>query len=55
MLSLETVAGESYVETAASPSSEGVVALIGLAGDWIGTASLSCSAPLPAESRRRCS
>lgn len=45
MLSLETVAGESYVETTASPSSEGVVALIGLAGDWIGTASLNCSGP----------
>ena len=45
MLSLETVAGEPYLETAASPSSEGVVALIGLAGDWVGTASLSCSAP----------
>jgi chemotaxis protein CheX len=45
MLSLETAAGESYLETAASPSSEGVVALIGLAGDWIGTASLNCSGP----------
>src|SRR5690242_2027457 len=44
MLSLETAIGESYVETTASPSSEGVVALIGLAGDWIGTASLNCSA-----------
>jgi chemotaxis protein CheX len=44
MLSLEIAAGESYVETAASPSSEGVVALIGLAGNWIGTASLNCSA-----------
>src|SRR5260370_27290131 len=45
MLSLVTRAGEAYTETAASPSTEGVVALIGLAGDWIGTASLSCSAP----------
>jgi chemotaxis protein CheX len=45
MLSLETAAGEAYTERAAAPSSEGVVALIGLAGDWIGTASLSCSAP----------
>jgi chemotaxis protein CheX len=45
MLALEIQAGEPYVETTASPSSEGVVALIGLAGEWAGTASLTCSAP----------
>jgi len=45
MLALEIVNGEAYVETEAAPSSEGVVALIGLAGEWVGTASLSCSAP----------
>jgi chemotaxis protein CheX len=45
MLAMEIVPGEPYVETNAAPSSEGVVALIGLAGEWVGTASLSCSAP----------
>lgn len=45
MLAMEIVPGEAYVERDAAPSSEGVVALIGLAGEWVGTASLSCSAP----------
>ena len=36
MLALEIVPGEAYVETAAAPSSEGVVALIGLAGERVG-------------------
>jgi chemotaxis protein CheX len=45
MLAMEIVAGQPFIETEASPSSEGVVALIGLAGEWVGTASLSCSAP----------
>jgi chemotaxis protein CheX len=45
MLAMEVEGGEAYVETEGSPSSEGVVALIGLAGRWVGTASLSCSAP----------
>jgi len=44
MLSLEIRPGAAYLETTASPSSEGVVALIGLAGTWSGTGSLSCSA-----------
>jgi chemotaxis protein CheX len=44
MLALEIQAGEAHVENTASPSSEGVVALIGLAGEWSGTGSLSCSA-----------
>src|SRR5947209_2074570 len=45
MLAMEIIAGEAYVEKEASPSTEGVVALIGLAGQWVGTASLCCSAP----------
>ena len=45
MLGMDIRAGEPYVETTASPSSEGVVALIGLAGQWVGTASLNCSPP----------
>jgi chemotaxis protein CheX len=44
MLALEIQPGEPYQEAAAAPSSEGVVALIGLSGEWAGTASLSCSA-----------
>jgi chemotaxis protein CheX len=45
MLAMQIGAGEPYVEKTAEPSREGVVALIGLAGEWVGTASLSCSAP----------
>src|SRR5512132_3735622 len=45
MLGMKVEPGEPYVESTASPSSEGVVALIGLAGEWAGTASLNCSAP----------
>ncbi len=44
MLSMEIVPGQAFIETDATPSSEGVVALIGIAGEWVGTASLSCSA-----------
>ena len=44
MLALEIRPGKAYVETTAAPSTEGVVALIGLAGEWSGTGSLSCSA-----------
>jgi chemotaxis protein CheX len=46
MLAMEIQAGDAYVETTAEPSREGVVALIGLAGQWVGTTSLSCSAAL---------
>ena len=46
MLSLAIRPGEAYVEKTAAPSTEGVVALIGLAGDWCGTGSVSCSAAL---------
>jgi|SRR5581483_836503 len=45
MLAMQVTPGEAFVEREAAPSSEGVVALIGLAGEWVGTASLSCSAP----------
>ncbi len=44
MLALEIRHGNAFIETTAAPSSEGVVALIGLAGEWSGTGSLSCSA-----------
>src|SRR5262249_16359221 len=44
MLDMNIAKRKPYVERHTSPSSEGVVALVGLAGDWMGNASLSCSA-----------
>jgi chemotaxis protein CheX len=46
MLGLEVICGEPYTETDARGQSDGIIALIGLAGDWIGTASLCCSAAM---------
>ena len=43
MLALEIKPGEAFVEQNELPASEKVVALIGLAGQWIGTGMLSCS------------
>ncbi len=45
MLSLELKPGEVYVEKPEAAPSSGVVSLIGLAGPWVGTGSLSCTAP----------
>ncbi len=44
MLGLEATAGEAYVSKNRTDPVDGVVSLIGLAGDWIGTGSISCSA-----------
>jgi chemotaxis protein CheX len=44
MLGLEVVPGEAVAEQAAPGPTEGVVSLIGLAGPWVGTGSISCSA-----------
>ena len=44
MLSQTPVAGAGYTEAAAALSSNGVVSLVGLAGPWVGTGSISCSA-----------
>ena len=44
MLSQTPEAGEGYAETAAASSNNGVVSLVGLAGPWVGTGSISCSA-----------
>ena len=44
MLSQTPDAGEAYSETAAALSSNGVVSLVGLAGPWVGTGSIACSA-----------
>jgi len=44
MLTLEVVAGEVFTEKQEAAPATGVVSLIGLAGSWVGTGSLSCSA-----------
>ncbi|HET8546790.1 MAG TPA: chemotaxis protein CheX [Bryobacteraceae bacterium] len=46
MLSDQVVPGEAYSERNASTNSEGVVALIGMTGAWIGTGILMCPATL---------
>lgn len=44
MLNLELTAGEVFVEKEEAAPASGVVSLIGLAGPWVGSGSLSCSA-----------
>jgi chemotaxis protein CheX len=44
MLGQEVVAGDAYLDHLSSPSSNGIVSFIGLAGAWMGTGSISCSA-----------
>jgi chemotaxis protein CheX len=44
MLSLEVKPGEVFVEKEEPVPSSGVVSLIGLAGSWVGSGSLACSA-----------
>src|SRR5947208_13575080 len=46
MLGLEIAAGDSYTETKAPGPSDGVIAVIGLAGVWVGTGSICCNAPM---------
>jgi chemotaxis protein CheX len=46
MLGLEVLCGEHYAETNARGQSDGIIAVIGLAGEWIGTASICCSAAM---------
>ena len=43
MLGLEITSGEAYIEQSTPTETERVVALIGLAGTWIGTGMVSCS------------
>jgi chemotaxis protein CheX len=45
MLGQSIVAGDAYLDNVASPAGNGVVSFIGLAGAWMGTGSISCSAP----------
>jgi chemotaxis protein CheX len=44
MLGLELTAGEVFVEKEEAVPASGVVSIIGLAGAWVGSGSLSCSA-----------
>jgi chemotaxis protein CheX len=44
MLNLTVTPGEVFVEKEEAVPSSGVVSLIGLAGPWVGTGSLACSA-----------
>ncbi len=46
MLGLDIIAGEAIIEQYAPTENERVVALIGLAGSWIGTFMLSCKPEL---------
>jgi chemotaxis protein CheX len=45
MLSMEPSPGEAYIDSGHSLLQNGVVSLIGLAGEWVGTGSISCTAP----------
>ncbi len=44
MLGMEIEAQPAFVDKTAPGSTDGVVSLIGLAGKWVGTGSISCSA-----------
>jgi chemotaxis protein CheX len=46
MLGVDMVSTESFVQTTATAPAAGVVSLVGLAGDWIGTGSISCSSAM---------
>jgi len=45
MLEMELTPQAPYVQHVPPPPTEGVVSLIGLAGKWVGTGSVFCSAP----------
>jgi len=45
MLGIEVTAGEPFIGNSTGTDS-GVLALLGLAGAWVGTGSISCSAPI---------
>jgi chemotaxis protein CheX len=46
MLGLEVVTKDAYTEINPPGPSNGLIGIIGLAGAWVGTASMCCSAPL---------
>ena len=46
MLGVDAVAGDRFTEKVPPHPSHGVVSLIGMAGSWVGTGGMSCSAEL---------
>jgi chemotaxis protein CheX len=46
MLAMELQTADAYVEHTGALANNGVVSFIGLAGSWVGTGSISCSATL---------
>ena len=46
MLNMKAQAGDAYSISGSPISAEGVVSLVGLAGPWMGTGSLSCNSKL---------
>ena len=46
MVGLEATAGDAYQSRGAPSPTEGVVSLIGLAGPWLGTGYISCTAEM---------
>jgi len=46
MLNLELTTGDIRSEVSAPGPNDGIIAVIGLAGAWVGTASLSCNASM---------
>ena len=46
MLGMDAKFGEHFVEDPGKGLSMGVIGIIGLVGDWTGTAVVSCSSPL---------
>ncbi len=45
MLNIELEQADAYIDSTTRPNGDGLVAFVGLAGTWVGTGSVSCSAP----------
>jgi chemotaxis protein CheX len=44
MLAIELEQGDAYINTASPPAGDGILSFVGLAGSWVGTGSVSCTA-----------
>jgi chemotaxis protein CheX len=44
MLNIELEQADAYIDSSTQPSGDGIAAFVGLAGSWVGTGSVSCSA-----------
>jgi chemotaxis protein CheX len=49
MLGMEATPGDSFVESPGEGLSMGVIGIIGLVGNWTGTAVINCTSPLACE------